>query len=85
MTDTAIIDAVRIAGEQGENTPWATPEGTAHMLGQESSEILTKLDILATAGILAKDYAWRNIAPEGIVGVSPEVGYDTSRPRFRVL
>jgi hypothetical protein len=86
MTDTAIIDAVRIAGEQGENTPWATPEEVAHALGQDTTKVTTRLNELATAGILAKDFGWHNTAIIELPDKQhPMVGYDSNQPLFRVL
>lgn len=86
MIDSAIVDAVRFAGEQSEITPWATPEEIAHVLGVSSEDISQKLRDMAANGLLSIDFGWHNTANITLPNIQhPTVGYNKNEPRFRVL
>lgn len=85
MTDIEIINAVRTAGEQSSGKPWATLDEIANALSKKPEAIRHRLQEMANLPILASTFRWHNIAPEGIIGISPEVGYNKDQPLFRVL
>lgn len=86
MTDAAILDAVRFAGEQSEYNPFASPEEIALVLGVAASVIQERLREMAACGLLSLNFVWHNTTDIKLPNIQhPTVGYDKSRPLFRAL